>query len=115
MYSSWFLMKRSSRCVQFVNNNLPEDRVFLLKPSPILQSIDDNDENIAQTNIITKYDNRPKTLENISLAEYVAWYNDRPKCTVHRRYSVKLSKFQIQNHMIMIVKMTIQIILKRII
>ena len=32
-------MKRSSRCVQFVNTNLPEDRVFLLKPSPILQSM----------------------------------------------------------------------------
>ena len=72
-------MKRSSRQVIFVNTNSPDDRVVLLKPHYIIENMKDDDEDIVASNLITRYQNRPNTMENETLAEYAAWYTDDKK------------------------------------
>jgi len=64
--------KRCSREVVFLNTSEPDERVYLLK-SNIDQLPDD--AQVAESNIISRYADRPHTLENICLAEYAAYYN----------------------------------------
>ena len=68
-------MKKSSRQVVFINTNLPEDRVFLLKPNHVLQTMRDDDEDIVASSLISRYENRTTSLESVTLAEFAAWYN----------------------------------------
>ena len=65
-------IKRSSRQVTFVNTSPPEERVYLLK-SNIYHLPDDAE--VAESNLISRYSKRSKTLENICLAEYAAFYD----------------------------------------
>ena len=67
-------MKKASRQVIFVNTSPPEERVFLLKPIHVLESMDDNDTNVQSTGLIERYANRPNTLEKTTLAEFAAYY-----------------------------------------
>ncbi|XP_062579577.1 uncharacterized protein LOC134241554 [Saccostrea cucullata] len=67
-------MKRASRQCMFVNTSPPEERVTLLKPAKILDSLDDEDEDIECSNVLKRYGDRPQELENICLAEFCAWY-----------------------------------------
>ena len=57
-------MKKSSRQVIFVNTIIPEDRVFLLKPNHVLQTMKDADEDILQRAwfLNMKIDLHPSTL-----------------------------------------------------
>jgi len=65
-------LRRSSRQVVFVNTNPPEDRVYLLR-SNIDQLPDDAE--VAESNAISRYSKRPKSLEVVCLAEYLALYD----------------------------------------
>ena len=56
-------LKRSSRSVIFVNTNIPEKRVFLLKPKSVLSNMDDDDEDIKSKDLINKYQDRPDDLK----------------------------------------------------
>jgi len=56
-------LKRCSREVVFLNTSEPDERVYLLK-SNIDQLPDD--AHVAESNIITRYADRPHTLENMS-------------------------------------------------
>ena len=69
-------MRKSSRQVIFVNTNLPEERVFLLKPQSVIENMDDNDENVEARGLITRYAERPDSLENICLADFSCWYSE---------------------------------------
>ena len=69
-------MRKSSRQVIFVNTNLPEERVFLLKPQSVIENMDDNDENVEARGLITRYAERPDSLENICLADFSWWYSE---------------------------------------
>ena len=69
-------MRKSSRQVKFVNTNLPEERVFLLKPQSVIENMDDDDENVEARGLITRYEERPDSLENISLADFACWYSE---------------------------------------
>ena len=69
-------MRKSSRQVIFVNTNLPEDRVFLLKPQSVIENMDDDDENVESRGLITRYEERPDSLENICLADFACWYTE---------------------------------------
>lgn len=71
--------RKSSRAVKFVNTNLPQDSVFLLKSDNILSTMDDDDEDIAQKSIIDRYEDRPTSMEDVTLAEYAASYNFKTK------------------------------------
>ena len=69
-------MRKSSRQVVFVNTNLPEERVFLLKPQSVIENMDDDDENVEARGLITRYEERPDSLESIALADFACWYSE---------------------------------------
>ena len=78
-------MRKSSRQVLFVNTNMPQDRVFLLKPQHVLDSMKDDDDDIMTAGLIQHYERRPKSLEKVSLAEYAAWYSTERKPSAIKR------------------------------
>ena len=67
-------IRKSSRQVIFVNTNLPEYRMFLLKPQAVIEIMDDDDENVESRGLITRFEERPDSLENICLADFACWY-----------------------------------------
>jgi hypothetical protein len=66
-------MKRSSRQTVFVNTSPPSERVTLLK-SQVLDAMDYEDNNIECSNDISRYAERPNSMENVTLAEFVSFY-----------------------------------------
>jgi hypothetical protein len=71
------LMKRSSRQIVFVNTSPPSERVGLLKSQEILDQMDDEDDDIHCSNDISRYAERPKSLENVTLAEFRSFYEKK--------------------------------------
>ena len=68
-------MRRSSRDFQFISTSPPDERTFLLKKLDKLKELPDNSLDIESDNIIKRYQRRPKQLEHLCLADFVAWYN----------------------------------------
>ena len=68
-------MRRSTRNFQFINTSHPDERTFLLKKLDNIKELPDNSCDIESDNIIKRYQRRPKQLENICLADFVAWFN----------------------------------------
>ena len=68
-------MRKSSRQVVFINTSPPEDRVHLLKSIKDLNEMDDDSEEIYMTGLVERYTKRPRSLEHVSLADWVAWYD----------------------------------------
>ena len=67
-------LRQSSRQVVFINTSPPEERVRLLKPMHEIQQLDDDDEDIVQSNLIVRYAKRPRSLDDLCLADWVAFY-----------------------------------------
>ncbi|KAL9957973.1 hypothetical protein ACROYT_G034933 [Oculina patagonica] len=70
-------MRRSSREVVFVNTSLPDQRVCLLKSIDDIQQLEDESEDIESGGLIKRYTKRPSCLENVTLADWAAWYDNR--------------------------------------
>ncbi|CAB4028779.1 ATP-dependent DNA helicase PIF1 [Paramuricea clavata] len=68
-------LRRSSREFQFINTSDPDERTFLLKSMDKIKELPDNSIDIESDNVIKRYQRRPKQLENVCLADFVAWYN----------------------------------------
>ena len=68
-------LRRSSREFQFINTSDPDERTFLLKSMDKIKKLPDNSIDIESDNVIKRYQRRPKKLENVCLADFVAWYN----------------------------------------
>lgn len=68
-------LRHSSRQVQFINTTIPDERTFLLKPIEKLRELPDSSDDIESDNCIKRYQRRPKKLENLCLADFIAWYN----------------------------------------
>ena len=84
-------MRKSSRQVIFVNTNLPEDRVFLLKPQSVIENMDDDDENVESRGLITRYEERPESLENTCLADFACWYTANKAVSFQSRKATNAS------------------------
>ena len=63
---------RSSRSVVFINTSPPEERTFLLKSKEKLEEMDPDSTDIECGNVVTRYKQRPKFLQNWCLADYVS-------------------------------------------
>ncbi len=70
-------MRRSSREVVFINTALPDERVCLLKSIDDIQQLEDESEDIESGGLIKRYTKRPSCLENVTLADWAAWYDYR--------------------------------------
>ncbi|XP_070567274.1 uncharacterized protein [Ptychodera flava] len=67
-------LRRASRSFIFVNTSPPDDRVILLKPLDEIQNMKENATDIESDNILKKYEQRPKAIEKLCLADLAAWY-----------------------------------------
>ena len=68
-------LRRLFRESQFTNTSDPDERTFLLKSMDKCRELPDNSIDIESDNVIKRYQQRPKKLENLCLADFVAWYN----------------------------------------
>ena len=68
-------MRKSSRQVVFINTSPPEDRVQLLKPMQEINDMEDDSDEVYASGLIKRYTKRPTKLENLSLADWTAWYD----------------------------------------
>ena len=68
-------LRRSSRDVQFVSTSPPDERTFLLKKLEKLKELPDGSQEIESDNVIKRYQRRPKQLEKLCLADFVAWFD----------------------------------------
>lgn len=68
-------MRKSSREVIFINTSPPEERVQLLKPINEIEQMPDESEEIHSGGLLKRYIERPASLQNVTLADWAAWYD----------------------------------------
>jgi exonuclease III len=68
-------LTQSSRQVHFVNTSPPDQRIHILKPLDILNTLPDDSTEVTCTGLIERYANRPEILKKITLAEFAAWFD----------------------------------------
>ena len=68
-------LRRSTREFQIINTSNPDERTFLLKTLDKIKELPDNSTDIESDNIIKRYQRRPRKLEELCLANFVAWFN----------------------------------------
>ena len=83
-------LRRSSREFQFINTSDPDERTFLLKSMDKIKELPDNSIDIKSDNIIKTYQRRPKKLENLCLADFVAWHNCKSESNQQRKLKSNL-------------------------
>ena len=82
-------MRRSSREVVFINTGSPDERVRLLKSIDHIQQLEDDSEDIESGGLIKRYTHRPPYLENVTLPDWAAWYDNREPSSVRLQKCVK--------------------------
>ncbi|XP_069108223.1 uncharacterized protein [Argopecten irradians] len=65
-------LTKSSRDVVFINTSEPQNRTFLLKQKDVLEKLPQDSTDIESDNIVKRYAKRPKQLQKMCLADYVA-------------------------------------------
>ena len=78
-------LRRSSREFQFINTSDVDERTFLLKSMDKIKELPDNSPDIESDNVIKRYQRRPKQLEEVCLADFVAWYNCKSESNEQRK------------------------------
>ena len=68
-------MRKASRQVVFVNTSPPEERVKLLKCFSDIKEMEDDCEEIYASSLLDRYAKRPAQLEQLTLADWAAWYD----------------------------------------
>ena len=84
-------LRKSSRSTIFINTSQPEERVRLLKPVSEIEKMDDDETKLHYDDKITRYKLRSSDLNNISLAEYFAYYNVK-RIAIHQKYRNTLTE-----------------------
>ena len=79
-------LRRSSREFQFINTSDPDERTFLLKSMDKIKELPDNSLDIESDNVIKRYQRRPKQLENVCLADFVAWYSCKGEANEQKEF-----------------------------
>lgn len=67
-------LRHSSRGITFVNTSPPEERVVLIKPKHVLEELQEDSTDIESGNIVTLYQQRPRALEGLCLADFVSQF-----------------------------------------
>ena len=78
-------LKRSSRQTIFINTSPPDRRVILLKPQSQLDNMDEEDEDIECKGLISRYIERPRSMETVTLAEFASTYEKTKSFTQRRK------------------------------
>lgn len=80
-------MRKSSCQVVFINTAPPDERVQLLKSLEEINNLEDDSDEIYSSGLVNRYTKRPLKFENLSLADWVAWYDS--SSTSHTKPSKK--------------------------
>ena len=72
-------MRKASRSVVFINTSPPAERVELLKPLSEIENLSDDCEEIQSGGLLKRYIERPECMQNITLADWAAWYDSCDK------------------------------------
>lgn len=72
-------LRRPSRSVIFINTSLPDERVFMLKPKHVLEETKEDSIHVESGNIFTLYQQRPKAVNSLCLADFISKFNARYK------------------------------------
>ena len=89
-------MRKVSRQIIFINTSPPEERVELLKPLSDIKEMDDDCEEIYTSGLVKRYCKRPAKLEQITLADWAAWYDCSGKPYVKLSDEVDTDGFQLE-------------------
>ena len=81
-------MHNSSRQFQFINTSPYQERAFVLKSTSNLLQLHDDSTDIMSKSIIQKYLERPKKLENCTLADIVAMYNYQNSYKIRKKQRI---------------------------
>lgn len=68
-------LRKATREFIFINTNVEDERVVLIKPTSILNEMPQNSTSIEADNNLKRYQRRPFTMEKYCLAEYIACFN----------------------------------------
>ena len=68
-------MRKASQSVIFISTSPPAERVELLQPLTKIENMDDDSEEIQSGGLLKRYVERPKCMQNVTLADWAAWYD----------------------------------------
>ena len=92
-------MRKSSRQVVFINTSPPEDRVQLLKPLQEINDLEDDSDEVYASGLIKRYTKRPAKLENVSLADWAAWYDSTGKPYIKPSRELDIDNYQLETNL----------------
>ena len=72
-------MRKASRQVVFINTSPPDERVEVLKTLNNIKDMTDDCEEVFTGGLIKRYTKRPASLEQVTLADWAAWYDSSGK------------------------------------
>ena len=91
-------MRKSSRQVVFINTSPPEGRVQLLKPLQEIKDLEDESDEIYASGLINRYTKRPANLENLSLADWAAWYDSHNKSYIKPYHELDIDNYPLETN-----------------
>ena len=77
-------MRKASRQIVFINTSPRDEQVEVLKPISDIKDMDDDSEEIFTGGLIKRYTKRPASLEQVTLADWAAWYDSSAKQCVRQ-------------------------------
>ena len=91
-------MRKASRSVTFINTSPLAERVELLKPLSEIENLSDDCEEILSGGLLRRYIERPECMQNITLADWAAWYDSCGKKARVTPISKKGKKNDLNNY-----------------
>ena len=91
-------MRKSYRQVVFINTSPPADRVQLLKPLQEINDLEDESDEIYAHGLISRYTKRPANLENLSLADWAAWYDLHSKSYIKPCHKLDIGNYPLETN-----------------
>ena len=90
-------MRKASREIIFINTSPPAERVELLKPINDIENMEDDCEEIYTSGLLKRYCKRPAKLENLTLADWAAWYDHKGKPYIKQTNEVDVDGLPLEN------------------
>ena len=91
-------MRKFSHQVVFINTSPPGDRVQLLKPLQEIKYLEDESDEIYASGLINRYAKRPASLENLSLADWAAWYDSHNKSYIKPCHELDIDHYLLETN-----------------
>ncbi|XP_028418500.1 uncharacterized protein LOC114543885 [Dendronephthya gigantea] len=91
-------MRKSSRSVIFINTSPPSERVELLKPLSEIEKMSDESEEIQSGGLLKRYVERPDCLQNVTLADWAAWYDSSGQKTYRKTNKPDVDNLPLENN-----------------